>query len=96
MKNNEILKERQKELIQDINDINQDNINLMNKNINMIQMNKNTSFLNIEFLEAYFNLLKQKNIALAAYKTFYLYSLFNEENDYLKIKYAFNKWKKQK
>ena len=96
LRNNEILKEKQKKLIKNINDINLDNINLMNKNINIMQMNKNTSFLNIEFLEAYLNLLKQNNNALASYQIFYLYSLFNEENDYLNIKHAFNKWKKQK
>ena len=89
-------KEKEKKLIQNICDISQKNINLINKNVNMTKNNSNINLLNNEFKDKYVTLLKKNYQIMAGYQIFYLYSLFNERVDYYKLKYVFNKLKKEK
>ena len=89
-------KEKEKKLIQNICDISQKNINLINKNVNMTKNNSNINLLNNEFKDKYVTLLKKNYQIMSGYQIFYLYSLFNERVDYYKLKYVFNKLKKEK
>ena len=88
--------EKEKNLIQNICDISQKNLNLINKNVNMTKSNSNINLLNNEFKDKYVALLKKNYQIMAGYQIFYLYSLFNERVDYYKLKYVFNKLKKEK
>ena len=82
---NEGIKENVKLLNESIFNINQTNINLMVKNL-----------YNNDFLNGYLKLLKYNYNIMAAYRIYYLYKIFNEENDYFKLRHSFNKWNKEK
>ena len=94
-KENEKEKEKEKAIIQNICDLSENNTNIINENINIIKNNKNINLLsNNDIKEKYITLLKKHNYELDAYRIFYLYSLFNDNKDFYRLKYAFKKWKK--
>jgi hypothetical protein len=87
--------EKEKTIIQNICDLSENNTNMINENINIIKSNKNINLLpNNDIKEKYITLLKKHNYELDAYRIFYLYSLFNDNKDFYRLRYTFNKWKK--
>ena len=94
--NKKMLNEAQNNLMNDLDDINQEYMNLMKTNINIMKRNKGFGLSNKIFLDKYFSLLRQNYINIASFQILYLYSLFNEGNEHLRIKHIFNKWKKFK
>jgi hypothetical protein len=94
--NERILNGEENSLINDIYALNNNNINLMNKNIHIIKKIKDKNLSNRIFFDNYYNLLKQHYKNISAFQIVYLYSLFDKENEQLKIKNIFNKWKKIK
>ena len=79
------IQEKEKIFNQKIFDLNQNNINLMSKNI-----------YNNDLKNAYLKLLKQNYNIMAAYRIYYLYTIFNEENEFFKLRHNFNKWRRAK
>ena len=94
--NERILNREEIPLINDIYALNNKNINLMNKNLNIIKKVKDKNLSNKIFFDNYYNLLKQYYKNISAFQIVYLYSLFDKENEQLKINNIFNKWKKLK
>lgn len=67
----------------------------MNENLNLIKKNSNNKLLDDDDIkEKYLALLKKHDYELGAYRIFYLYSLYNENKDFYRLKYIFKKWKK--
>jgi hypothetical protein len=89
-------KEKGKKLVKDICDMSQKNIDIINKNVDITKNNSNINLLNNEFKDKYISLLKKNYEIMASYQIFYLYTLFTERVDYYKLKYVFNKLKKEK
>jgi len=88
-------KENEKILIQIICDLSENNTKTMNENINIIKNNKDINLSdNNSIKEKYLALLKKHNYELGAYRILYLYSLYNENKEFYRLKYAFKKWKK--
>ena len=88
-------KEKEKEIIQNIYDISENNTKMMNENINIIKNNKYINLLsNNDIKEKYITLLKKHNYELDAYRIFYLYSLYNDNKDFYRLKYTFKQWAK--
>ena len=87
--------EKEKTIIQNICDLSENNTKMINENINIIKNNKNINLLsNNDIKEKYITLLKKHNYELGAYRIFYLYSLYNDNKDFYRLKFTFKKWTK--
>ena len=90
-------KEKEKILIQNICEVSENNTKMINENLNIITYNSSINLLDGNGIkEKYLTLLKKHCYELGAYRIIYLYTLYNENKDFYRLKYAFKKWKKSK
>ena len=94
-KNSFLSKENDKNINKYIFDMSKKNVNAINKNASIIEKKSNIKLRN-ELRGNYTSLLKKNYNTMVGFQIFYLYSLYNERDDYYKLKYIFNKMKKKK